>query len=76
MNQQGLLLSVDDVFLHFGDVVADVVNQVHVQVVGSLIEDFGKRLTSWIRLEIALNWIGDWIAMENGLDWRLQMCSK
>ncbi len=54
MDQQGLLLSVDDVFLHFGDVVADVVNQVHVQVVGSLIEDFGECLTSWIRLEIGL----------------------
>ena len=46
MNEKRLLFSLDDVFFHFGDVVADIVDQMHVKIVGCLVEYFGESLTS------------------------------
>ena len=48
VNEERLLLSVDDMFFHFGDVMTHVVNQMHVQIVGSLVEHLGERLTSCV----------------------------
>lgn len=44
VDQQGPLLPVHHVLFHFGDVVRNVVNDVHVEVVRRGAEHFGKSL--------------------------------
>lgn len=44
MDQQSLLLAVDHMLLHLGDVVRHVVDDVHVQVIGCCAEHLGKGL--------------------------------
>lgn len=44
MNKQGLLLSVDEMLLHFGNIVRYVVDDVHVEIIWSRTEHLGERL--------------------------------
>lgn len=44
MDEQGLELAIDHVLFDLGDVVRDVVDEVHVEVIGRRLEDFGKGL--------------------------------
>jgi len=44
VHQQSFLLAVDHVLLDLGDVVRDVVDEMHVQVVRRAVEHFAERL--------------------------------
>lgn len=44
VHEKRLLFAVHHVLLHLGDVVRDVVDDVHVQVVWGRVEDFRERL--------------------------------
>lgn len=61
VDQQSLLLPVDHVLLHFGDIVRNVVDDVHVQVVRRAAEHFGEGLKNKVRqnpLAVRMNQTG------------------
>lgn len=45
MHEQRLVLAVDKMLFDFGNVMRDVVDEMHVEVVGRGVEDFGECLT-------------------------------
>lgn len=44
MHQQGSFFPIHHVLLYFGDVVRDIVDHVHIQIIRGGAEDFGKGL--------------------------------